>query len=136
MPVVIRRLGLADAGRRERHADHARGARTRGARRREPQIELVRPDCAANGAPEKICRDRFAPHAVSYPTNLLGGDAGPPRQVRRASIDEIDLTLIAAERERINDLYCDAKLTDEARRRLERELDLREANVENSRDEE
>ena len=50
--------------------------------------------------------------------------------------DEIDLQLIAAERETINDLYCDNKLSDEARRQLERELDLREANVANSHDEE
>ena len=40
------------------------------------------------------------------------------------------------ERETINDLYCANKLTDEARRRIEKELDLREENVANSRDEE
>jgi hypothetical protein len=44
--------------------------------------------------------------------------------------------LISSERETINDLYCANKLTDEARRRLEKELDLREENVANSRDEE
>jgi CPA1 family monovalent cation:H+ antiporter len=44
--------------------------------------------------------------------------------------DEIHLLLIAAERERINELYRQGKLKDEARRRLERELDLREANLE------
>jgi CPA1 family monovalent cation:H+ antiporter len=37
--------------------------------------------------------------------------------------------LIAAERERINELYREGTLKDEPRRRLERELDLREANL-------
>jgi hypothetical protein len=45
--------------------------------------------------------------------------------------DEIELMLIAAERERINELYRQGALKDEARRRLERELDLREANLAN-----
>jgi NhaP-type Na+/H+ or K+/H+ antiporter len=39
--------------------------------------------------------------------------------------------LIAAERTRINDLYRSGKLKDEARRRIERELDLREAHLSN-----
>jgi CPA1 family monovalent cation:H+ antiporter len=45
--------------------------------------------------------------------------------------DEIELMLIAVERERINELYRQGALKDEARRRLERELDLREANLAN-----
>jgi hypothetical protein len=45
--------------------------------------------------------------------------------------DEIELLLIAAERTRINDLYRSGKLKDEARRRIERELDLREAHLSN-----
>ena len=47
--------------------------------------------------------------------------------------DDIELTLIAAERQLVNDLYRDGKLKDEARRRIERELDLREAGLENLR---
>jgi CPA1 family monovalent cation:H+ antiporter len=41
--------------------------------------------------------------------------------------------LIAAERQQINDLYRAGKLKDEARRRIERELDLREARLNNVR---
>ena len=37
--------------------------------------------------------------------------------------DEIELLLIAAEREQINQLYLSGQLKDEARRRIERELD-------------
>jgi hypothetical protein len=69
------------------------------------------------------------------PNETLGGDAEPRGKLAELR-NEIDLQLIAAEREAINDLYCGNKLTDEARRQLERELDLREANVANSRDEE
>jgi CPA1 family monovalent cation:H+ antiporter len=43
--------------------------------------------------------------------------------------DEVERLLIAAERERINDLFRDGKLNDEARRRIERELDMREAHL-------
>jgi CPA1 family monovalent cation:H+ antiporter len=49
--------------------------------------------------------------------------------------DEIELLLIEAEREEINKLFRNGKLTDEARRRVERELDLREADLANQRDE-
>jgi len=50
--------------------------------------------------------------------------------------DEIEFSLIAAEREHINDLYKAGKLKDEARRRIERELDLRDAQLNNVRAEE
>jgi hypothetical protein len=43
--------------------------------------------------------------------------------------------VIGAERKRTNDLFCAGKLTDEARRRIERELDLREAHFANQRGE-
>ena len=59
-------------------------------------------------------------------------ERGPEEENRRdltAPPDEIELLLIAAERERINELYRQGTLKDEARRRLERELDLREANL-------
>ena len=44
--------------------------------------------------------------------------------------------MIAAERQQINELYRRGKLKDEARRRIERELDLREAQLTNVRAEE
>ena len=43
--------------------------------------------------------------------------------------DRIYLALIAAERARVNQLYRQGTLKDEGRRHLERELDLREANL-------
>ena len=43
--------------------------------------------------------------------------------------EEVERLLIHAERTRINDLFRGGKLKDEARRRIERELDLREAEL-------
>ena len=43
--------------------------------------------------------------------------------------DEVERLLITAERQRINELFRDGKLNDEARRRIERELDMREAHL-------
>ncbi len=45
------------------------------------------------------------------------------------------MQLIEAERNQINDLFRDGGLKDEARRQIERELDLREASLANQRDE-
>jgi monovalent cation/hydrogen antiporter len=45
--------------------------------------------------------------------------------------DEIEYLLIEAERTKVNELFRNGKLTDEARRRIERELDLREVHLAN-----
>ena len=50
--------------------------------------------------------------------------------------DEIELLLIAAERQQINQLFRSGRLNDEGRRRIERDLDLREAHLANQRAEE
>jgi CPA1 family monovalent cation:H+ antiporter len=47
--------------------------------------------------------------------------------------DEVELQLQAAERDLINDLYRCGKLKDEPRRRIERDLDLRDAYLANLR---
>ena len=47
--------------------------------------------------------------------------------------DELELALIEAERDLVNALYRDGELKDEGRRRIERELDLREALLANLR---
>lgn len=50
--------------------------------------------------------------------------------------DEIESLLLAAERQKINELFQSGKLKDEARRRVERELDMREASLTNQPTEE
>ena len=49
---------------------------------------------------------------------------------------DTELLLIETERQHVNDLFRSGKLKDEARRRIERELDLREAQIANRREEE
>jgi CPA1 family monovalent cation:H+ antiporter len=49
--------------------------------------------------------------------------------------DEIELAPIDAERQEINTLFREGKLNDEGRRHIERELDLREAQLRNTRGE-
>ena len=49
-------------------------------------------------------------------------------RVERAG-DDIELSLIEAERDLVNDLYRAGELKDEGRRHIERELDLEEASI-------
>ncbi len=132
LPAVIRALGLANAGRRERHADRleefaARREAIEAARERLDEL------IAERELSEELVRPLRARHherlkAVERRSN--GDDAH--RQTVELH-DEIEFLLITAERRRINDLYRDGKLKDEARRRIERELDLREAQLTNVR---
>ena len=62
-----------------------------------------------------------------------GGRTG---QGRCAAAAELRAELIAAEREYIYRLLQDGKITDEARRRIERELDLEEESLAFKRDSE
>src|SRR5208282_4331865 len=62
------------------------------------------------------------------------GDGHPKKLVELS--DEIESLLIDAERDLIINLYRAGELNDEARRRVERELDLREARLANLRAEE
>jgi monovalent cation/hydrogen antiporter len=55
------------------------------------------------------------------------GDASHKKLMQRG--DEIEYLLIAVERDLIKDLYRRGELKDEARRRIERELDLRDAHL-------
>ena len=135
MPVVMRSLGLANASRRERLADRIAEQE---ARREAAQtaVKLFDRIAKEKALPKKFVETFRAAHLFRLlPNEVLDGDAEPQGKFAKLR-DEIDLQLISAERETINDLYCANKLTDEARRRLEKELDLREENVANSRDEE
>ena len=128
LPAVIRVLGLAKAGEREFQTDRreellARRHAIEAATERLDQLaaELELPDDVVRQLRTKL-DDRLRHFE---PTCRQGEN----RECRTAAADEIELALITAERERINELYRMGTLKDEARRRLERELDLREANL-------
>jgi NhaP-type Na+/H+ or K+/H+ antiporter len=128
LPAVIRVLGLANAGKRELQT----------ARTEELQARRLALD-SANARLERLAAERGLPHDLVERLRTKQRERlrhfertreqEDNHQNRTASLDEIELLLIAAERERINELYRQGTLKDEARRRLERELDLREANL-------
>jgi CPA1 family monovalent cation:H+ antiporter len=133
LPSVIRALGLANAGRRERHADSLEEA---DARRQAIEAAARRLD--------QLTLEHQLPEAITAPLRshlrdrrLYAERRADAAEVRRLvdRQDEIELLLIAAERQQINDLYRLGKIQDEARRRIERELDLRDAQLTNAKTE-
>ena len=135
LPTVMRSLGLAHAGRRERHADRIEEFAAR-----RQAIET------AGGRLEELIEERNLTKELVLPLrarlrdrmNLVErNDDGGHEHKRRIDLDlEIEFLLLAAERRQINDLYREGKLKDEPRRRIERELDLREAQLANGSTEE
>ena len=128
LPVVIRMLGLDNAGERELQTDRAEELL---ARRHAINSAIQRLDrlAAERGLPRDIVRRLQTGHRERL---RHFDDAPDPREDHQdltAPPDEIEFLLIAAEREAINELYRQGTLKDEARRRLERELDLREAGI-------
>ena len=133
LPWVIETLGLANTGHREHDAARAEeyGARQRAI---EAGIEMLDRLREERSFPEDII-DTVLSHQqdrLSHVRRRRDGDAAHRRQTD--AHDEIELLLIAAERQEINDLFRRNGLQDEARRHIERELDLREAHILNRRE--
>jgi len=132
LPAVIRALGLANAGRREHHADateefEARRQAVGAATERLKQL------AAGRALPQAVVKPLLAGlhDRLNNLEHRIDGHDGHRKLVEL--YDDIELTLIKVERQVVNDLYRDGKLKDEARRRIERELDLREAGLDNLR---
>jgi Na+/H+ antiporter len=128
LPWIMRVLGLANAGRREFQDSRNE---ERKARRRAVETAIERFDQLAT---EKALSEEVATALRAAQRarllHLEWKDDGSDSRCEFAEIhDEIELQLIEAERELINDLYRDGQLKDEARRRIERDLDLREARL-------
>jgi CPA1 family monovalent cation:H+ antiporter len=135
LPSVIRALGLANAGRRERNADRleefaARREAIEAANRRLEELVAQRGLSDETVKPLRT-RHRERLRQVEHRSD---GDDGHKQLIEQH--DEIQFLLIAAERQQINDLYRRGRLKDESRRRIERELDLREAQLTSVRAEE
>jgi monovalent cation/hydrogen antiporter len=128
LPAVIRVLGLANAGERELHADRTEELL---ARRYAIEAAIERLDQLAveRQLPDDLVRPLRAEHRDRLRHFEHAPLRGENRQQPTAPPDEIELLLIAVERGRINELYRQGTLNDEARRRLEREFDLREASL-------
>jgi Na+/H+ antiporter len=135
LPAVIRALGLANAGRRERHAERVEEFAAR-----RQAIEAAGQHLDQLIAERELAEDIVQPLRARQRDRMRyverRNDADPKQKRLVEQHDEIAFQLIEAERKQINDLYRLGKLQDEARRRIERELDLREAQLSNVRGEE
>jgi hypothetical protein len=74
-------------------------------------------------------------HRQRLAQNLIRSGDGDEQRKCIATSDELELLLIAAERDLINEKYRQGALKDETRRWLERELDLRDAQLASVRNE-
>jgi CPA1 family monovalent cation:H+ antiporter len=125
LPGVVRRLGLerdsADERRREHEAEVA--ARADALAMARGRIEQL----AAEGriAPEALAALRVR---HEYRAARLPRDPGGETAASAAAAD-LRTELIEAERAYIHRLLRDGRITDESRRRIERELDLEEAGI-------
>jgi CPA1 family monovalent cation:H+ antiporter len=135
LPTVMRALGLAHVGRRERHADRIEEF---AARRQAIEAASKRLDELI--AERDLSEDLIRPLRARLRDRLKfveRNDDGGHEHKRRIDLDsEIEFLLLATERQQINNLYQEGKLKDEARRSIERELDLRDAQLTNVRPEE
>ncbi len=132
LPTVIRALGLANAGLREHDADRVQEF---SARQQAVQAALARLESLAQerNLPAEVVDPLRARHNERLTHVKHRGDGDEAHHKLLDVHDEIEFVLIEAERQQINELYRVGELADEARRRIERELDLREAHLINVR---
>jgi Na+/H+ antiporter len=132
LPTVMRALGLAHEGRRERDAERVEefDARRQAIEAAARHLDQV---ATQHDMPE-VLRD---PLSVRLRARLTFVARNRPEigEADDRTVDDqaIDFELLDAERRQINELYKSGKLKDEARRRIERELDLRDALLTNTR---
>jgi Na+/H+ antiporter len=128
LPVVVRWLGVTKDGRQE----HVREHEAEIAARREAlaaalkSLDAITDDRELSDEVVKLLRARHEVRSNQLP-DVLDPDAHDISAAGTALTRE----LIAAERKFIHVLLRDGKITDETRRRIERDLDLEEASLSN-----
>jgi monovalent cation/hydrogen antiporter len=135
LPLVVRALGLANAGQAEVHADRIEEF---SARQQAAEIALHRLEqlAAERHLSDDVVKPLRARNRDQLELIRQRGDDGVVNHRKYAALrDDLESELIDAERLLINNLYRAGKLKDEARRRIEYELDLREAKLSNQRGE-
>jgi monovalent cation/hydrogen antiporter len=128
LPPVVRRLGLAQAGRAEHLAEHESelAARREALAAALKSLDAITDNRDLSDEVVQLLRARHEIRANQLPDSL-NPDAYEVSAERTALTRE----LIAAERKFIHVLLRDGKITDEIRRRIERDLDLEEASLAN-----
>jgi monovalent cation/hydrogen antiporter len=128
LPPVVRWLGVADAGRSERFAElEAEIAARREAL--DAALKSLDKMTAHREISDDVVRLLRARHETR--TSQLPNSVDPDSGMVSAAGTDLTRELIAAERKFIHVLLRDGKITDEARRHIERDLDLEEASLAN-----
>ena len=127
LPNVIERLGLAQGGRAERIKD-----------KHDEQIARIEGVEAALAAIEEASAEGYSSKAIAslkrrhsdrrLNLTATADESTDDNPVAEASV--LEVRVVAAERAAIARAYAGNRLTDEARRRIERELDLEQARIE------
>jgi CPA1 family monovalent cation:H+ antiporter len=125
LPSVVRWLGLGShaAAERERESKAEFAARLAALKMAESRLEELAADRRISPEAVAILRARHDYRTVRLP------DPASSELDPALAAAELRSELIAAEREYIFQLLRDGQITDEARRRMERELDLEEAGI-------
>jgi len=128
LPPVVRWLGVAQAGRDEHVAEHEAEI---AARREALDAALRSLDAMTDDRElsEEVVKLLRARHEIR--SNQLPDSLDPDAPDVSAAGTDLTRELIAAERKFIHVLLRDGKITDETRRRIERDLDLEEASLSN-----
>ena len=128
LPLVVRWLGVAEAGRDEHRAEHEAeiAARREALGAALKSLDAMTDDRELSDEVVKLLRARHETRTNQMPDSL-----DPERQEASAAGTELTRELITSERKFIHALLRDGKITDETRRRIERDLDLEEASLAN-----
>ncbi len=132
LPTVIRALGLANAGRIEQDKERLEEF---AARRQAIIAAMKRLDelQAARSLAAEIVEPLQTRHEARLQLLEQKSSDDEANTQLTTVYEDVEQALLDAERELINELYRLGKLRDEPRRRIERELDLREAFLANFR---
>jgi len=128
LPPVVRWLGVTQAGRAEHVAEHESeiAARREALDAALKSLDAITNDRELTDEVVKLLRSRHEIRANQLPDSL-----DPDRDDVSANGTELTRELISTERKFIHALLRDGKITDESRRRIERDLDLEEASLAN-----
>jgi monovalent cation/hydrogen antiporter len=128
LPPVVRRLGVNDVGRAESIAEHESeiAARREALGAALKSLDAITDDRELSDEVVKLLRARHETRADQLPDSL-----NPDAHDVSAAGTALTRELISAERKFIHVMLRDGKITDEIRRRIERDLDLEEASLAN-----
>jgi CPA1 family monovalent cation:H+ antiporter len=128
LPLVVKWLGVANAGRDEYIAEHQQeiSARREALAAALASLDAMTDDRELSDEVVKLLRARHETRVNQLPDSL-----DPDHHDVSATGTSLTRELIGAERKFIHALLRDGKITDETRRRIERDLDLEEASLSN-----